>query len=254
MPRQIEISPDVAAIVGDALTDYQRDNGPDDYVCTTCGEPDHLSAAPTAVVVTTCRPANLHRVRFAHAACCPSTHLTVFANPVLHPETTVSACCYLRHPDRPEQPAAALLIAPTVHLFRTTAQPDQRCDRYVSGLIADGFALLTDPDQPLPAAPTLSAHLSLASEPDAAHVSVNLTQVGTVFDGTLNTPPGWQHAVTTARRVAVITSTAMTLPNRAHNTAMATTPAELRDAIPTGRVVGALATLANTDTPHHAAA
>jgi hypothetical protein len=217
VPRLLEISPDVATALGDAVIDrITHDRTLGAFECAICGQPGRLAPAslpavgrPTAALIAARyrvgATVGATAVRFAHTACSPSARLNITGDPVIRPQAPARARCWLRTDTGPQggAPTPVLLVSVDPRVFGP--RPDgEPVDRYTAALYDAGFQHVTsDPDQHLHPVPGLALTLAGAGRATLA------LPAGVLFDGVLDRPARWDHAAHDAGAVTVITGTGL---------------------------------------------
>ncbi len=104
MARYLEISPEVAAILGPRALAQARDTTTRRrYTCPVCDQPGTLGspARPAALIAWHYLPAPATRLRYAHAACAPSALITINARTRITADPGDDPA----HPPAPARPA-----------------------------------------------------------------------------------------------------------------------------------------------------
>jgi hypothetical protein len=198
---EMEISPEVAALLGPALARVASAAAlADGWTCLVCEQPGRPGEQAT-LIAWHYLPARFTRVRYAHAACSPSAIITTSASPGLPAALTATACATI---SEQHDPPAALLIGIPASILRLAAPAGDTVDAHVTATLAAGLVLVTSCCQPLPAV----AGLKLTLTPGHAAVTLDTRAL---YDGTLGFTPEWADAVRAAGRVAIITAAGLDL-------------------------------------------
>jgi len=205
------------------------------FRCIVCGGLGRVgSENPASVVVTVVRDGGdqSRDVQLAHASCSESKIRVV--RPIMSTSryAALPGAAWLRPADT--DPAAVLVIAR--HMPELTLADDPNSTgTFLSRLIDHGFAMLGDPDTPLPHVAGLTAWHT------AGRLAIHDRYGEVIWDGRLPSSHAWTYAALRARRLGVVVATGVQLtePGQARG---------LYTAITSGRAAGAAIRLAEPAT------
>jgi hypothetical protein len=196
------------------------------YTCAVCGQSGQLDTDTPATVVVTIYDQGTGPlvVRLTHPGCSASGVVIVLAASASTGQLTLPALPWLRDGD----PPSVVVIAPRVSAKRIAGEGDLT-DVILSGLLAAGFTLLTEPDTTLGELPG-RVHVTFTN---GQRITVTTAEGTTLYDGALPVPDGWAELVQYSGLLGVVVVSDLDLqdPDRDHLT-------DLHAAIARGAAVG----------------
>jgi hypothetical protein len=140
MGYPIEISEQVARLLGPENTRLVRHPADDGYDCVICGTAGQVTE-PCSVVAFRAHEPDSIITRYAHASCSPSMVSS------LDPRKMYASAAVLGHPRK-----YPLVITESAFRSAHKIQVGDRVDAVISRLLALGLGLVSDPDTPTPPA------------------------------------------------------------------------------------------------------
>jgi hypothetical protein len=196
------------------------------YTCAVCGRHGQLDTDTPATVMVTLYDQGMGPlvVHLAHPGCSASGVVIVLTAPTPTGQLTVPAMPWLREGD----PPAVVAIAPRVSA-KAVAGGGDLTDVILSGLLASGFTLLTEPDTTLDEVPG-RVHVTFTN---GQRITVTTADGNTLYDGTLPVPDGWAELMEYTGLLGVVVVSGLNLsdPDRHHLS-------DLHAAIARGAAVG----------------
>ena len=181
------------------------------YTCAVCGQSGQLDTDTPATVVVAIYDQGMGPlvVRLAHPDCSASGVVLVLVTPTPTGQLTVPAMAWLRGGD----PPSVVVVAPRVSA-RNIAGGGDLTDVILSGLLASGFTLLTEPDTTLDEVPG-RLHVTFTN---GQRITVTDTDGTSLYDGTLPVPDGWAELVEFTGLLGVVVVRGLDLldPDRHH--------------------------------------
>jgi hypothetical protein len=195
-------------IVAPTIVDFFEGEGPTrsllaelhtSYRCTVCGLRGQLDTDTPATVIVEFygELGGPMVVRLAHPRCSESGVVLVPQAPVPTGQMIVPAMAWLR--SYRAEPPSVVVVAPRVRARRITAGGDVT-DMILSGLLAAGFTLLTDPNGPLPVVPG-ALHVEFGND---QRITITNTAGNTLYDGNLPMPDGWAELIPATGLLGVV--------------------------------------------------
>ena len=233
MPQSLIYAPEVLQeLGGQAAADVTLADAVGPFRCTVCGNLGSASREnPASVVITVVRGTETQTrdIKLAHSSCSDSKVRVVRAVTSAGRYTALPGAAWLRPADT--DPPAVLVIARHVPELALAEDP-QTASSFLSRLLEHGFALLGDPDTPLPHVKGLTAWHT------AGRLAIHDRYGEVVWDGRLPSSHAWTYAALRSQRLGVVVASGVRLtePGQARG---------LYSAITSGRAAGAAIALTN---------
>jgi hypothetical protein len=233
MPQSLIIAPDVIRELGGqaaAHAMFADSEGP--FHCAVCGYPGEFGKdrpASVVVVVVGDGGQQVREVKLAHPHCSPSKIRMVRAVPGTNRFSALPGAAWLRPADT--DPAAVLVIGRNAPESSGDANA-RLVAPFISRLVDHGFAMLSDPDTPLPHVHGLTAWHT------PGRLAIYDRYGESVWDGRLPSSHAWTYAAVRSRRLGVVVASGVQLAGTDQ-------ARSLYGAITGGRAAGAAIPVAN---------
>jgi hypothetical protein len=200
--RDIEASPEVAAIVGEEdLARLRTGAAFARYTCWACGRPGWADTQPASVVVELGEQAA--RVSLAHARCAPShvVELRDVAVPAVAEDSDADMAAKAALFPYPGGSQAVLLLEPRVEIA-TRSPGGERIDVLLTGLLRMGLSLVHAVGELPGPAPGWQLEL-----PGRRQVRVTAADGSVAYAGSCGQPRPWRQQIAVTGRCVVLTGT-----------------------------------------------
>ena len=180
MSYPIEISEQVARLLGPENTRRVRHPADDVYDCVMCGAAGQVTE-PCSVIAFRVNEPDSIITRYAHASCSSSTVTS------LDPRVMYATAAVLGYPHK-----YPLVLTESAFHATHRIQVGDRVNAVVSGLLALGLGLVTDLEAP--AAPASAGWRLHITGPDT--ISIDTPHDTALYEGHIKQPAAWREAIT----------------------------------------------------------
>jgi hypothetical protein len=188
MGYPIEISEQVARLLGPENTRLVRHPADDGYDCVICGTAGQVTE-PCSVVAFRAHEPDSIITRYAHASCSPSMVSS------LDPRKMYASAAVLGHPRK-----YPLVITESAFRSAHKIQVGDRVDAVISRLLALGLGLVSDLDTPTP--PASAGWRIQVTGPDT--IRIDSPDGNMLYEGQIKQPAAWREAITANGDTAVL--------------------------------------------------
>ena len=190
MGYPIEISEQVARLLGPENTRRVRHPADDGYDCVICGTTGQVTEPCSVIAFRVYEPDQII-TRYAHASCSPSIVTS------LDPRKMYASAAVLGHPRK-----YPLVITESAFRSEYKMQVGDRVDSVISRLLTLGLGLVSDLDTPAP--PTSAGWRLQVTGPYT--ISIDSPDGNMLYEGQIKQPAAWREAITANGDTAVLVS------------------------------------------------